>query len=150
MHLLLQQHVLYRSKMLKNPITFGRAECKVVITFLYHLILVVLALTAFTVASRNFSYNRNVFLEYLNCQKLGQNSTCSLATKTHPIANMTVYILLGLFPAISLVFAVNVKEIKSSLKQIRTRFSQRMSMKISEFRSDNTATLTFRKSINSH
>ena len=150
MHFLLQHHVLYRSKIQKNPITFGRAECKVIITFLYHLIIVVLALTAFTVASRNLSYNRNVFLEYINCQKLGQNSTCSLATKTYPIVNVSVYILLGFFPAFSLVFAVNVKEIKSSLKQIRTRFSQRINMKISEFRSDNTATLTIRKSTDSH
>ena len=52
---------------------------------------------------------------------MGQNNTqtCSLDTVVFPSLALTSYILLGLLPAINLVFAVNNKDLKTILKQFR-------------------------------
>ena len=85
----------------------------------------VVALTAFTVNTR--SRNGKLFVDaiaaYWLCETAGLNpeNSCdrlrdSFQQMSNPGLTSTSYILLGIFPAVNLVFAVNVREMKQKFK----------------------------------
>jgi len=83
----------------------------------------VVAFSAFTVNTRNGTLFAAAIAEYWRCESAGLNSenSCdglrdSLRQLTNPGLTSASYILLGIFPAVNLIFAVNVKEIKQKFK----------------------------------
>jgi len=83
----------------------------------------VVAFSAFTVTTRNGTLFAAAIAEYWQCESAGLNSENScdgLRDSLRPLANPGLtsasYILLGIFPAVNLIFAVNVKEIKKKVK----------------------------------
>ena len=119
--LTLQKHGLMQTCSTKSPITFGTAERKLIIVFLYYITLGAVSLTGFTLFARYAEGNIVATAEYFDCEKMGgQNNTqeCSLNTVVYPSMALVSYTLLGLFPAINLVFAVNTKELKSAFEQL--------------------------------
>ena len=88
----------------------------------------VVALSAFTVTTRNSRKFADAIAEYWRCETAGvnpENSCDRLRDLFQPLANPGLtsasYILLGIFPAVNLVFAVNVREIKQKFKTLRGR-----------------------------
>ena len=55
-------------------------------------------------------------VEYLQCEANGRNNTCEYDPPHYPAIILIVNILMGLFPAIILVFVVNVSEVRAVLK----------------------------------
>ena len=56
--------------MLKNPITLGTAERKILLVFLYYITLGVFVLTSFTLATKNLNQNAHAVIEYFDCEKM--------------------------------------------------------------------------------
>ena len=107
-----QQHGLFRIKRSKGLDT---AERKILIIFCYYVILGVIALTTFTLSTKNSESVANGIVGYFGCESSGPQTPCDRSgfePQLNPVLDCLSYILLGLFPAVNLVFAVNVKELK--------------------------------------
>ena len=110
-------------KLSKHPFKIGTAERKILIVFCYYVVLGVIALTAFTITTRNGTQFADAVADYWRCEIAGvdpENSCDGLRTSfqqlSYPGLTSASYILLGIFPAINLIFAVNVTEIKQKFK----------------------------------
>ena len=62
--------------------------------------------------------------EYLQCEANGRNNTCVYDPPHYPAFALTINVLLGLFPAITLVFAVNIRDVKDGLKYTIKKLSK--------------------------
>ena len=125
--------------MLKTPMKIGPAERKILLVFLYYVTLGAVALTSFTLATKYASQNIAATLQYFDCEKSGRNSTCDLDIKQFPMVTLTAYVLLGLFPAINLVFVVNTKDLKSTFKKLRSKVLGKTVVSITEEKSESTS-----------
>ena len=82
------------------------------------MVLCVVALTSFTVTTKNTTVTENSAHRYFSCEQNGHNPSkpCSrseLEKLTNPSGIILAYILLmALFPVMNLVFIVNIKELK--------------------------------------
>ena len=119
----LQQHGLFTMKVSKYPFKVGAAERKILIILCYYVLLGVIALTAFTIFTRNSTQFSDAIAEYWLCESTGVNpeNSCdrlreSFQQLSYPGLSAVSYVLLGIFPAVNLIFAVNVKEIKQKFK----------------------------------
>jgi len=106
-------------KLSKHPFKVGAAERKILIIFCYYVLLGVIALTSFTVFTRNGALFGDAVADYWQCEITGVDpeNSCdrlkdSFEALTYPGLTSVSYILLGIFPAVNLIFAVNIKEIK--------------------------------------
>ena len=117
----------------------GPAERKILLVFLYYVTLGAVALTSFTLATKFASQNIAATLQYFDCEKSGRNSTCDLDIKQFPMVTLTAYVLLGLFPAINLVFVVNTKDLKSTFKKLRSKVLGKTVVSITEEKSESTS-----------
>ena len=85
------------------------------IIILYYITIVSLALTSFTLSVReNDLYFAELF-SYFACESKGNGScpTSGYEAYMYPEINTIAYFLAGFFPAINLIYALNLKEIKS-------------------------------------
>ena len=78
-------------------------------------------MTTFTLVTRTQNKHISATLQYFQCQKSGRNNTCSYDPEQFPAVTLASYLLLGLFPAVNLVCAVNIRETKAILNQMKTR-----------------------------
>ena len=116
----LQHEGIFRSKKVKNLIKIGTPQRKILIVFLYYISLGALALTTFTLVTRNYGKQITETLQYFECQKSSSNNTCSY----YPESNSTItaitlsltFSLIGCFPAVNLVYVVNFKATKAFWK----------------------------------
>ena len=99
------------------------AERKILIIFCYYVLLVVIALIAFTVITRNIGQFAAAVADYWQCELTGVDpeNPCdelraSLEGLSFPVLTSFSYILLGISPAVHLVFAVNISELKQKFK----------------------------------
>ena len=81
--------------------------------FLYYILVGVLILTGFTLGIRTADERYTATVEYLQCEANGRNNTCEYDPPHYPALTLIINVLLGLFPAIILVFAVNVSEVRA-------------------------------------
>ncbi len=115
----LQQHGLFRANEPESKSAFriGTAERKVLIVFCYYIVLAVVALTTFTLTTRNDEVTvKRIFL-YFVCEQKGHNpddpcSRSDFEELTYPAWTTMSYILLGMFPIVNLIYAVNIQELK--------------------------------------
>jgi len=119
----LQQQGLFRAKLSKHPFKIGAAERKILIIFCYYVLLGVIALTTFTIFTRNSTQFSGAVAEYWLCESTGVNpeNSCdrlreSFQQLSFPGLSAVSYILLGIFPAVNLIFAVNFREIKQKFR----------------------------------
>ena len=101
----------------KSPFQIETAEKKILIIFCYYVILGVIALTTFTLATKNEQRVGEEITLYFTCESLGTEMNCasqrsSYQALLYPALNCLSYVLLGIFPAINLIFAVNIEELK--------------------------------------
>jgi len=106
-------------KLSKHPFKVGAAERKILIIFCYYVLLGVIALTTFTVTTRNATLLADTVADYWQCEIAGvdpENSCDKLRdlfeALTYPGLTSISSFLLGIFPAVNLIFAVNIEEIK--------------------------------------
>ena len=99
------------------------AERKIIIIFCYYVLLVVIALIAFSATTRNGVQFAAALADYWRCELTGVDpeNPCdelraSLERLSFPILTSCAYILLGISPAVNLVFAVNISELKQKFK----------------------------------
>ena len=80
-------------------------------------------LTTFTVRLRNVEILADTIRDYWQCEATGvdpENSCNRLKASIGQLANPGLttfsFVLLGIFPAVNLIFAVNISELKQKLK----------------------------------
>ena len=124
--------------MQKNPITIGTAERKILIVLLYYITLGVFTFTSFTLFTKHIDQNAIATIEYFECEKSGRNNTCSYDVQQTPYVSFITFLLIGLFPGINLVFAVNVQELKAFVKKLNTTVLKKATLSTIEDRSKST------------
>ena len=73
--------------------------------------------TAFTIGARNSELFEARLRDYFFCEQSGYdpNEPCdrkSFSEISHPDLTVTALVLLGFFPVVNLVYAINIKELK--------------------------------------
>ena len=134
-------------KLSKHPFKVGAAERKILIIFCYYVLLGVIALTTFTLTTRNGALAADAVADYWQCEIAGVDpeNPCdrlrdSFEALTYPRLTSISYFLLGIFPAVNLIFVVNIAEIK---QKFRTWFGRAAKFHPIEERSTtSTATAT--------
>ena len=124
----LQHEGLFRSKKLKHLIKIGTPQRKILIVFLYYVSVGALALTTFTLITRNNSKYISETLQYFECQKSGSNTTCSYDPNNSPTIAAISLSSIAFFPAVNLVYVVNFKAIKTFWKRIKSRMFGKTAM----------------------
>lgn len=119
---ILQQHGLFKARQSKNPYKIGTAERKILIVFVYYVILAVIALLSFSLTVRDGNTFITEVYKYFNCESKGvdPNNPCDTSgyrKVLHIALTSLSYILLGIFPVFNFLFVINVHELKSFLKR---------------------------------
>ena len=109
-----QQHGLFKARQSRNPYKIGTAERKLLIVFVYYVVLAVIALTTFTLTSQDRERFTSALLYYFECESKGvdPNNPCdpNIYMKLEHVALGSLsYILLGLFPMVNLIFVISVQ-----------------------------------------
>ena len=127
----MQQHGLIKTNQSKHPFKIGTAERKLLIIFCYYVLLNTIALTTFTVTTRNVGQFAAAVVDYWCCELTGVNSEnpcdelrASFRELANPVIATFSYVLLGIFPAVNLVFVVNLSELKQKFKTFCSRLEK--------------------------
>ena len=110
-----QNHGLFRAKKHSHPLKFGAPERKILFTLCYYVFMTVFALTRFTIIVRNSGFVMSAITEHFLCQAQGRNPDCdrnAFRQYSFPYMSAISLALIAFFPAINLVYAVNVRELK--------------------------------------
>ena len=115
-----QQHGLFREKKsTKFQITIGKPERKILILLCYYVLMTLVALSAFTIATRNAGPFSTQLQGHFACEQFGQNPENPVPCDrndfrelAYPEATAVAYVLLGLLPTVNLVYVFNVKELR--------------------------------------
>ena len=112
-----------------HPFQFGTAEKKLLIVFCYYVVLAAVALTGFTLSTRNNSQFIMDIQKYFLCEQSGCNSNrpCRINYNRYSYPSMTLlgYVLLGLFPVVNLIYAINLTELKEIVQKLRFKEHQK-------------------------
>ena len=93
---------------------------------IYYIALIVIALTAFTLSTKNLPREAAAILDYFSCEQGGHDpeALCSRSEfEKWDISAFTTlsYILLGLFPIVNLVYVLNFRELKKHCVLCKSR-----------------------------
>ena len=94
-----------------KPPLLSSAEFKLFVVFVYYLFSGALQFTTFSISTRNIAHNVSAITTYINCQRSGKNSSCSLELK-HTFWSLFAFIVLLLFPVINLFFVLKLSYFK--------------------------------------
>ncbi len=95
------------------------AQAKIMIVLTYYIAMGVSALTAYTIASRNFSPFLDALLSYFVCEGAGTGESCDRSEfmkYNDPVASAISIVTLGLVPVINLVYVVKFRGISASCR----------------------------------
>ena len=99
------------------------AERKILIILCYYVLVVVIALIAFTAITRTVGQFAAAVADYWRCELTGVDpeNPCnelraSLEGLQFPVLTSCSYVLLGISPAVNLVFVVNISELKQKFR----------------------------------
>ena len=100
-----------------KKITFGRAEKKLFIVFVYYVVMTLTALAQFSYSSKKFTPNFDDFQNYSICEQRGHNlsNPCSgsgVVSDTYMLVKLLHRILRSMFPLLNLIYIVNIQELK--------------------------------------
>ena len=112
-------HILQREQRSKSSRKLGTAEKKVLIVFLYYVLLGIVALASFGINIRTVNAFVSALSAYFACESTTpgncESSRNTALQNTFPGLTNTTYILLALFPLVNLVYAFNFNELKEIL-----------------------------------
>jgi hypothetical protein len=109
-----QKHGLLRTKY-KSTFKFGTPERKILITLCYYVLVSVVALSRFSIIVRNAEAFEERLIDYFACEAGGKNPDCTrndFRQHSYPKLTAISLALLGIFPAVNLIYAINVGELK--------------------------------------
>ena len=114
-----------------NPFKFGTAEKKILIVTCYCIVLSTVALTAFTLSTRDTpAFVRNIGLYFL-CEQRGHDpeNPCSrdYIKNSDSVLTMLSFVLLSLFPVVNLIYAINTRELKEFMQRMKSTENKRFS-----------------------
>ena len=117
----LQQHGLLRTKMSKHSIKLSAAGRTVLIVLCFYVFSGVIALSNRTFTLRNNGLLVDAQLEYWQCEATGVDpeKPCNRAPfeeLMYPGLTILGSVLTQIFPAVNLIFAVNMSELKQKFK----------------------------------
>ena len=87
-----------------KPPLLSSAEFKLFVVFVYYLFSGALQLTTFSISTRNIDHDVSAITTYINCQRSGKNSSCSLELKQNRFWSLFALIVLLLFFALKLSY----------------------------------------------
>ena len=93
----------------------GTAERKILIVFFYYIVFTVIAVTAYTLNSRDADKLKEGLVKYFLCESTGPENPCDTSAYrayVHTEIAALAYVLLGFFPAALLIFVVSIKDMK--------------------------------------
>ena len=96
----------------EKPQLLSSAELKLLVVFFYYLFSGALQLTTFSISTTHIDHDVNALNTYFSCQRSGEDSSCSLNLKQNRFWSLFALIVLFLFPAINLFFALKLSVIK--------------------------------------
>ena len=89
------------------------------------------ALTTFTLAMRNVEILISSIQEYFFCEQSGfdpeDRCTQDYQKHTYPYLTTISFALLGLFPVVNLIYAINLKELKAALPKWQPKLKKKPS-----------------------
>ena len=114
-----QQNSKLKAGEAKHIFKLGTAEKKLLIVFSYYILLSSIALTSFTLTMRNAENLARGIQVYFFCQQGGfdpeDQCTRDYMKYSRPFLTTMAYALLGLFPVVNLIYAINLKDLKAAL-----------------------------------
>ena len=118
---LLQQHGLLRTKMSKHSIKLSAAGRTVLIVLCVYVFSGVIALTNHMFTLRNSGLFVDAQLDYWRCEATGVDpeNACNRASfeeLMYPGLTILASVLTQIFPAVNLMFAINMSELKQKFK----------------------------------
>ena len=119
----MQQQNVFNKNTSKISFKVGTAERKLMIVFIYYIFLASIALTTFTISTRDSELFANSLQEYFLCELRGHDPsnpcTRESSGQTATAFGTLSYMLLGLYPTLNLVFALNISDLKESCRRKR-------------------------------
>ena len=100
------------------------AELRVLIVFSYYAILGISALTAFTISSRDLPGYSSALHLYLLCERNGIGTECDRSgfeSFTNPALVTVGYVLVGIYPAVNLVYVIHLRDIKNLKENLKEK-----------------------------
>lgn len=112
-----------------NAFKFGTAEKKLLVVLCYYVILAAVALTTFSIGTRDIKTFVQSVQNYFLCEQNGHDPDrpCNrkLKGQLHPALFTITYVLLGLFPVVHLIYAINMKELKDIVLKVGTHIKKK-------------------------
>ncbi len=117
----LQQHGLFQARHSKNPHKTGTAERKILIVFVYYVLLAVFAVLGFSLANRDAERFITEVIRYFQCERKGVDPDNPCDTSGYEnIPNIYIallsYVLIGMYPLINFLYVIDVQELKQHLR----------------------------------
>ena len=117
-------YLVCRSRLLKRKKKGFSPERKILIIISYYVISVVVTLTALVLATRDSTFFFTNLFKYFSCEAFGHDPEmpCDPNTfrqYTHTGILAAAHILVMLFPAINLLYVLNVKELREACHMIK-------------------------------
>ncbi len=110
------------------PMSMSTAEKKILIVFCYYILLGVIALMAFTLAVKDDEIVAHEYETYFLCESKGidpnnpeECDRSGFEQYLTPGLMACAYILIGIFPALNLIFVVNIKELKEFFSHLASQ-----------------------------
>ena len=131
----LQQHIQKKISKSNTTLQIGKVEIKLMVVLIYYIVLVSILLSTLTVFSRNFTTLKEAMIRYFSCEVGGNNQQCSLDDidrLSHPFLLTSTYFFICMLPVFNLIYVVNVKEIKDTLRKWKRTKKRMQSVELSK------------------
>ena len=117
----MQQHGLFKARQSRNPHKIGTAERKILIVFVYYILLAVFAVLGFSLATRDAKRVTSGVIRYFECERKGVDpdnpcDTSGYENITNMYISLLSYILIGMYPLINFIYVIDVRELKQHLR----------------------------------
>lgn len=109
-----------KEKVSQNTFKLGVPEKKILVTLFYYVLMTVFALSRYTVEVRDSERFKSKLTAFFSCELSGYDPKCDqyrddFRELRYPILSTLSLVLITLFPAVHLVYAVNIRELKEKL-----------------------------------
>ena len=101
------------------------AEVRILIVFCYYTIVGTSTLTAFSVISHKLQEFSNALDAYFLCERGGIGNKCDRSgfeSLTNPTLQTIAFILVGIYPAINLVYVIHIADLRNLKQKICSLF----------------------------
>ena len=119
-----KEKIKRRFTSLKHHVTFNAAEMKILIIFIYFSVFFGSILITFTITLHGFENRISGIGKYFTCESIGiQEEACirSFEKIKSEVSAIITYALIGLYPLVSLIYVVNIQELRQKYSWLLKR-----------------------------